>query len=73
MWDQERVVFFLKVQNTQYGFVKPHGPPGPKDKEAETGRLTLGQGTAEADSSTDQRAAKEMAAGETDATSEPPI
>jgi hypothetical protein len=36
-------------------FVKHHGPPGPKDEEAETGRLVLGQGTTEADSSTNQR------------------
>jgi hypothetical protein len=47
-------------------FVKSHGSPGPKDEETETGRLTLGLGTTEADT-TDQRAAKEMAAGETDA------
>jgi hypothetical protein len=32
-----------------------------------TGRLNLRQGTTEADSSTDQRAAKEMAASKTDA------
>jgi hypothetical protein len=48
-------------------FVKPHGPPGPKDEKAETGRLTPRQGIAEADSSTNQKVAKEMAAGETDA------
>jgi hypothetical protein len=47
-------------------FAKPRGPPGPKDEEAETGRLAQGQGTAEADSSTDQRAAKETAASKTD-------
>jgi hypothetical protein len=47
-------------------FVKLHGPHDPKDEEAETGRLTLGQGTTEADSSTDQRAVKEKDAGETD-------
>jgi hypothetical protein len=35
-------------------FVKPHGPPGPKDEEAETGRHALGQETTEADSSTHQ-------------------
>jgi hypothetical protein len=46
--------------------VKPHGPPGPKDEKAETGRLAPGQGTSEVDSSTDQRVAKEMATGETD-------
>jgi hypothetical protein len=42
-------------------FVKPHGSPGPEDEEDETGRLALGQGTAKADSFTNQRAAKEMA------------
>jgi hypothetical protein len=47
-------------------FVKPHGPPGPKDEEAETGRLASGQGTTEVDSSTDQRVAKEMATDKTD-------
>jgi hypothetical protein len=47
-------------------FFKPHGSPGPEDEETETGRLTLGQGAAEADSSTDQKAAKKTAAGETD-------
>jgi hypothetical protein len=47
-------------------FVKPHGSSGPEDEEAETGRLTPGQGTSEADSSIDQRVTKEMAAGQTD-------
>jgi hypothetical protein len=47
-------------------FVKPHGPPGPKGEEAETGGLTLGQGTTEADSSTDQRVAKKMATSKID-------
>jgi hypothetical protein len=41
--------------------------PGPKDEETEIGRLTLGQGTTEADSFTDQRVAKETAIRETDA------
>jgi hypothetical protein len=40
--------------------------PSSKEEEAETERLTLGQGKTEADSSTDQRAAKEMATGKTD-------
>jgi hypothetical protein len=40
--------------------------PGPKDEEAETGRFTPGQGATEVDSSTDQKAAKEMATGKTD-------
>jgi hypothetical protein len=48
-------------------FVKPHGSSGPKDKEAETGRLAPGQGASEADSSPDQKVAKEVATGETDA------
>jgi hypothetical protein len=48
-------------------FVKLQGPPGPKDEEAETGRLTCpGTGSAEADSSTDQRVTKEMASGKRD-------
>jgi hypothetical protein len=41
-------------------------PPGPKDEEAETGRLTPEQGTTETDSSTDQRVTKKMAASEID-------
>jgi hypothetical protein len=44
-------------------FVKPHRPPGPKDEEAETGRLAPGQETTE----TNQRVFKEKAASETDA------
>jgi hypothetical protein len=47
-------------------FVKSHGLRGPEDKEAETGGLALGQGAAEADSSTDQRVAKETVTGKTD-------
>jgi hypothetical protein len=35
-------------------------------KEAETGRLAPGQGTTEADSSSNQRVAKETVIGETD-------
>jgi hypothetical protein len=62
-------VFFLKMQNTQCGyhlqFVKPHGPPDPKEK-AETGRLTQERRTAEADSSTNRKAAKEMATSKPD-------
>jgi hypothetical protein len=48
-------------------FVKPHGSPGPEDEEAETGRLSPGQGTTEADSSTNQKAAKTTTTGEKDA------
>jgi hypothetical protein len=62
-------VFFLNMQNTQCGY---HGslsslmdPLVPKMR-----RLRLedapGQGMVEADSSTDQKAAKKTAAGETD-------
>jgi hypothetical protein len=43
------------------------GSPGPKDEEAETRRLSPGQGGAKADSCIDQKAVKEMATGETDA------
>jgi hypothetical protein len=46
-------------------FVKHHGPSGPKNEDVETGRLALEQGTTEADSFTNQRESKEMAAGET--------
>jgi hypothetical protein len=47
-------------------FVKPHGYPDPEDEETETGRLTSGQGATKADSSTDQKVAKETGAGKTD-------
>jgi hypothetical protein len=40
--------------------------PGPKNEEAETRQLALGQGTAEADSFTNQRSAKETATSERD-------
>jgi hypothetical protein len=54
-------------------FVKPHGPPGLEDEEAETGRLAPGQGAAKSDSTTDQKAVKKQPLAKQMQDSEPPM
>jgi hypothetical protein len=70
MWGQGHACVFPEgAEHTAWvpsQFVKLYGLPDPKDEESETGRLTLGQGATEADSSINHRVAKEMADGETD-------
>jgi hypothetical protein len=70
MWGRECVCVFPEGAEhpvwVPSWFVKPHGSLGSEDEEAETGRLTPGQGVTKADFSTDQRAAKEMDIGKTD-------
>jgi hypothetical protein len=67
---QSRACFCVFLEDAEHPvwvpsqFVKPHGP---KDEETETGRLILGQGTTEADLSTNQRAVKKIVAIEIDA------
>jgi hypothetical protein len=71
MWGQGHAcVFSRRCRTPSVGTIvicEASGPPGPKDEEAVTGRLSPGKGTTEADSSANQRAAKEMTISKIDA------